>query len=81
MNPISSPKARAEFFSLMDTVNQSHEPALIIGKRSNAVLIAEGDWHAIEATLYLNAIPGMANSIRKGIQTDSTDCTDTPDWK
>ena len=42
MNPISSPKARAEFFSLMDTVNQSHEPALIIGKRSNAVLIAEG---------------------------------------
>ena len=81
MNPISSPKARAEFFSLMDTVNQSHEPALIIGKRGNAVLIAEGDWHAIEATLYLNAIPGMAESIRKGIQTDSADCTDTPDWK
>ena len=78
MNPISSPKARAEFFSLMDTVNQSHEPALIIGKRSNAVLIAEGDWHAIEATLYLSAISGMANSIRKGIQTDSADCTDTP---
>jgi len=81
MNPISSSKARAEFFSLMDTVNQSHEPALILGKRSNAVLIAEGDWHAIEETLYLNAIPGMAESIRKGIQTDSADCTDTPDWK
>ena len=31
MNPISSSKARAEFFSLIDTVNQSHEPALNTG--------------------------------------------------
>ncbi|MGB1395972.1 MAG: type II toxin-antitoxin system Phd/YefM family antitoxin [Candidatus Puniceispirillaceae bacterium] len=80
MNPISSSKARAEFFSLIDTVNQSHEPALITGKRGNAVLIAEEDWRAIEETLYLNAIPGMADSIRKGMQTDSADCTDTLDW-
>jgi len=80
MNPISSSKARAELFSLIDTVNQSHEPALITGKRGNAVLIAEEDWRAIEETLYLNAIPGMADSIRKGMQTDSADCTDTLDW-
>jgi prevent-host-death family protein len=80
MNPISSSKARAEFFSLIDTVNQSHEPALITGKRGNAVLIAEEDWRAIEETLYLNAIPSMADSIRKGMQTDSADCTDTLDW-
>ena len=80
MNPISSSKARAEFFSLIDTVNQSHEPALITGKSGNAVLIAEEDWRAIEETLYLNAIPGMADSIRKGMQTDSADCTDTLDW-
>ena len=80
MIPISSSKARADFFSLIDTLNQSHEPALITGRRGNAVLISEEDWRVIEETLYLNAIPGMAESIRKGMQTDSTDCTETPDW-
>lgn len=80
MIPISSSKARADFFSLIDTVNQSHQPALITSKRSNAVPISEEDWRTIEETLYLNAIPGMAESIRKGMQTDSADYTETTDW-
>ena len=79
--PISSSKARADFFSLIDTVNQSHEPVLITDRRGNAVLISEEDWYGIEETLYLNAIPDMAKSICKGIQTDNTDCIATPAWK
>ena len=34
-------------------------------KGHNAVLISEGDWKAIQETLYLNSIPGMTKSILK----------------
>jgi len=81
MKPIPAARARKKLSELIDTVNKSHEPVLITGKRGKAVLISEEDWRAITETLYLNAIPGMAKSIRKGIQTDSTDCTATPAWK
>ena len=39
------------------------EPIVITGKRGNAVLLAEGDWNAINETLYLISIPGMRESI------------------
>ena len=81
MKPIPAARAREKLSALIDMVNQSHEPVLITDRRGNAVLISEEDWRAIEETLYLNAIPGMAKSIRKGIQTDSTDCIAIPAWK
>ena len=81
MKPIPAARAREKLSALIDMVNQSHEPVLITDRRGNAVLISEEDLYGIEETLYLNAIPGMAKSIRKGIQTDSTDCIATPAWK
>ena len=36
--------------------------------RSNAVLVGEEDWNAIQETLYLLSIPGMRESIREGLQ-------------
>jgi len=40
-------EARSSLYQLLDSVAASHEPVLITGKRSNAVLIAEYDWRAI----------------------------------
>jgi len=37
---------------------------MIAGKRTNAVLISEEDWSAIQETLHLLAIPGMRESIK-----------------
>jgi len=31
----------------------------------NFVVIGEGDWNAIEETLYLNRIPGLVESVRE----------------
>jgi len=33
---------------------------LITGPRTNAVLVAEEDWNAIQETLYLLSVPGYA---------------------
>ncbi len=67
MKAISITKAQSEIFKLVDEVSNSHEPVRIIGKRSNAVLISEDDWRAIEETLYLLSIPIMRESIRKDL--------------
>ena len=60
-------QARARLYHLVDQVSETHEPVLITGKRSNALLIAEEDWRAIEETLYLLSQPGMRESIVEGM--------------
>ena len=55
---------------------------LIVGKKGNAVLLSEDDWNAIQETLYLNSIKGMAESIRNGVKTPVEDCIseDMVEW-
>jgi PHD/YefM family antitoxin component YafN of YafNO toxin-antitoxin module len=47
---------------------------LITGRRANAVLISEEDWRAVQEKLYLLSIPGMRESIRKGLATPIDAC-------
>jgi prevent-host-death family protein len=63
MTILTASEARAGFYRLIDEVAESHKPILISGKRSNAVLISEEDWSAIQETLYLLSAPGMRESI------------------
>ena len=63
MEAIPISKARENLFSLVDRTIQSHKPIAIASKRGSVVLIAEEDWEAIQETLYLNSIPGLAQSI------------------
>lgn len=80
MSTTNVTNARQNLFRLIDEVNSNHEPVLITGKKGSAVLIAEGDWKAIEETLYLNAIPGMADSIREGMDTPPSEMDDELEW-
>jgi antitoxin YefM len=80
MTTIKVGQARAKLGRLVDEAAASHEPILITGKRTNAVLIAEEDWRAIQETLYLLSIPGMRESIREGLQTPVTECSRELDW-
>lgn len=54
---------------LLSDVNLTHHPIRIKGKKSNAVLVSEDDWKAIEETLYLLSVPGMRKSIVNGLKT------------
>jgi len=78
---IKAAEAKAKFFQLLDQAAESHEPIQITGKRGNAVLISEGDWWAIQETLYLLSIPGMRESIRKGLGTPVERCSEKPGWQ
>jgi len=80
MTSMTATEARRRFYTLLDDVADSHEPVQIAGKRNSAVLISEEDWRAIQETLYLNAIPGMSDSIRKGLKTPVDKCRKDLDW-
>ena len=80
MTAISITEARKNLFKLVDQVALSHEPALLTGKRTNAVLVSEEDWRSIQETLHLSMIPGMVQSIQEGMKTPVEDCSTELDW-
>lgn len=74
MTMLSASEARKRLNDLLDEVRETHEPIRIVGKRSSAVLISEEDWRAIEETLHLTSIPGLRESIKKGLKTPVEKC-------
>ena len=80
MTVITATEARKQLYKLLDDVAQSHEPIQISSKRSNAILISEDDWRAVQETLYLHSIPGMSESIREGMETPVAECDEDLDW-
>jgi prevent-host-death family protein len=77
---ISATGARAQLFRLIDQAARTHEPIQITGRRGNAVLLSEEDWRAVQETLYLLSIPGMRQSIRKGMREPVSRLRRTPGW-
>lgn len=80
MTTLSATEARKSLYNLVDDVALSHDPIQIVGKRHSAVLISEEDWRAIQETLFLTAIPGMRESIKKGLNTPVDDCSKDLAW-
>ncbi len=67
-------QAQQQLQDLIDSVSQSHQSIVIAGHSSNAVLLSEADWTAVQETLYLLSAPGMRESIREGLTTPIEDC-------
>ena len=75
MIAISATKARDNIYQIISDVNANCEPITITNnKGKNAELIGEADWRAIEETLYLMSVPGMAESIIAGGKTPIEEC-------
>jgi prevent-host-death family protein len=77
---ISASEARARLYGLLDEAAESGEPIQITGRRNTAVLVSEQDWRAIQETLYLLSVPGMRESIRKGLKMPVKKCSTDPGW-
>jgi antitoxin YefM len=75
MKTVTATSARADLYSLIDSTVADHEPVQITGKRGNAVLVSEEDWRAIQETLHLVSIPGMRESILKGMAEPLDKCS------
>lgn len=80
MTSLPVTQARSKLYQLIDEAKDSHEPIQITGKRSNAILVSEEDWRSIQETLYLVSIPGMRESIRKGMAESLDKAASNPGW-
>lgn len=80
MTVLNATEARANLYSLIDETANTHQPIVITGKRTNAVLVSEEDWNAISETIYLLSVPKMRESIKDGLNENPTECSRELDW-
>jgi antitoxin YefM len=80
MKRINAASAKENLYKLIDETNSSHEPVFITGRKSNAILISEDNWRAIQETLHLSSIPGMKESITNGLKTPVSECSEKIEW-
>ena len=64
MTAVNATTARQNLYQPRAEVNRSSIPVVITNNRGkNAVLLSEEDWNALQETVYLNSVPGLADSI------------------
>ena len=64
MVSINATTARKNLYQIIQDVNANSTPVTITNSRGkNAVLLSEDDWNALQETIYLNSVPGLAESI------------------
>jgi antitoxin YefM len=80
MKVVSATEARKDIYNLVELTGLNHEPIQIISKRGSAILIAESDWAVIQEMLHIISIPGMADSIKKGLKTPLKNCSKNLKW-
>lgn len=80
MPTLTASEARSKLYRLIDETAASHQPILITGKRTNAVLVSEDDWRALQETVYLLSMPGIRESIREGLNTPIEECARDLGW-
>ena len=80
MKTVSATEARKRLDAFIDAVAMSHAPMRISGTRHRAVLVSKKDWRAIQETLHFTSLPGMRESIVKGLQTPLEKCEEALTW-
>lgn len=75
MTSISATALRKDIYDIIAQTNENCVPIAISNtKGKGAVLIGEDEWAAIEETLYLMGIPGMAESLVGDRDAPVKDC-------
>jgi antitoxin YefM len=77
---LTASAARANLYRLIDQASESHQPITIAGKNACAVLVSAEDWSAIQETMHLLSVPGMRESIRKGMAEPLAKCARKLNW-
>ena len=77
---MTASQARSNIYKIMDETAETHQPIMIIGKRNNVVMLSEEDWNAIEETLYLNSVPGLADSIKNSMDAPNSEFSEDIEW-
>lgn len=83
MTSVTATAFRKDMYNIIAQTNENCAPIAITNSRGKgAVLIGEDEWAAIEETLYLMGIPGVAQSLIEGRDAGLDECVseDELDW-
>lgn len=83
MTSVTATAARKDIYNLIARVNEDCKPVIITSSRGKgAVLVGEDDWSAIEETLYIMSVPGMAEKLIDAHNESIDDCVaaDSLEW-
>ena len=81
MDAINITNARQNFFNIAEQAVTSSKPVRITSKTGDVVLISASDWDAIEETMYLHSVPGIAESIIEGMNAPEEGLIKEEDFK
>lgn len=76
MKSVTATEARKNLDRLLEEVAESGRPVQITGRKASAMLVSEEEWRALKETLLLMSIPGMAKSIRDGMEAPIEECVE-----
>lgn len=71
---------RKNLFGYLDAAAVNDEKIIVTTKNGNAAIVSEEYLRSLEETCYLCGIPGMAESIKEGMDTPSDECR-VFDWR
>ena len=83
MTSVTATAFRKDMYNIIAQTNENCAPIAITNSRGKgAVLVGEDEWAAIEETLYLMGIPGVAQSLIEGRDASFDECVseDELDW-
>ena len=83
MKSVTATAARQDIYNLIARVNEDCKPVVIANsKGKSAVLVGEDDWAAIEETLYIMGVPGMAETLLAAHEENPDECVSAEelDW-
>ena len=71
---------RKNLFGYLDAAAVNDEKIIVTTKNGNAAIVSEEYLRSLEETCFLCGIPGMADSIKEGMNTPSDECR-VFDWR
>jgi len=81
MTTLSASDARKRLYNLVDEVKDTHVPVQIVGKRKlRSSYFGRGTGGQLKRLCISASIPGMRESIKKGLKTPVEKCEEDPGW-
>ena len=80
MRTLSVTQAEAQLEAMLNHENGLNGPVRIEGPQQRAVLAADALWSEMQETLALLSMPGMAESLKAGMNTPLGECDESLAW-
>lgn len=80
MTTVNITNARQELFKLAQSCIKFNDRINVSTKDGNFIMLSEEDYNNLLESLYLAGIPGMYESIQKGLDTPLSECVEIK-WK